>query len=69
MDNKEYTVTGCVLPGIGKRKLKFATVLSIIHSMKRILLLFSLLTIIADSYCQDEMKIWNEFLTLVKNNK
>ena len=37
--------------------------------MKKILLAISFLAIMTASYCQDEMRIWNEFLTLVKNNQ
>jgi len=37
--------------------------------MKKILLAISFLAIMTASYCQDEMRIWNEFLTVVKNNQ
>jgi hypothetical protein len=47
----------------------FGAIALIRHIMKKLLLLFSFAAIATVSYCQDEIKIWNEFLTLVKNNQ
>ncbi len=46
-----------------------AVVMVFENSMKKFLLLITLLTQLTVSYSQDDLKIWNEFLSLVKSDQ